>query len=231
MITDDEIAKFTDKSSRDPEIVRLYRENDFLTAYGKHTDMRVAADPQHAIGGMWEEYGNLQRDFLIGQGLKPEHKLLDVGCGTGRLARKIVPYLDKARYVGLDCSYEARAYAEILALDEGWSNKSPRFTGPDMVFLQSNMFDFAWAFSVFIHLPNNEALVLISQVMRALSLGGKFFFSYVPTDLPNNTRTGVKQFKHPREFYQLIANKLGYSLSDVDWPGRQRILCMEKVNK
>lgn len=32
------------------------------------------------VGGMWEEIGRLQFDFLIQNGLKPDHKLLDVGC-------------------------------------------------------------------------------------------------------------------------------------------------------
>src|SRR5919108_2955123 len=101
-LTNAELARLVDKSSRDPDVVRLYEEHDFLDAYALHTDQRVANDPHAAIGGLWEEYGELCRDYLIAQGLLPEHRLLDFGCGTGRLARKVVPYLEPGRYFGVD---------------------------------------------------------------------------------------------------------------------------------
>ncbi|MGG6294672.1 hypothetical protein ACQ4M4_09620 [Leptolyngbya sp. AN02str] len=36
------------------------------------------------IGGLWEELGQLQFDFLKENGLLPEHRLLDMGCGSLR---------------------------------------------------------------------------------------------------------------------------------------------------
>ncbi|HEY7982454.1 MAG TPA: hypothetical protein VID19_13355, partial [Candidatus Eremiobacteraceae bacterium] len=33
------------------------------------------------VGGIWEEIGKLQFDFLVAHGLRPEHHLVDVGCG------------------------------------------------------------------------------------------------------------------------------------------------------
>ena len=43
-----------------------------------------------AVGGLWELHGDLQKNYLIGQGLNPEHKLLDIGCGVFRLGVKII---------------------------------------------------------------------------------------------------------------------------------------------
>ena len=51
-------------ATADDGVAQLYEERDFLTAYSAHTDLRVAADPQEAVGGMWEEIGALQVDFL-----------------------------------------------------------------------------------------------------------------------------------------------------------------------
>ena len=39
---------------------------------------------REAVGGLWEEMRRLQFDFLANQGLKPDHKLLDIGCGSMR---------------------------------------------------------------------------------------------------------------------------------------------------
>lgn len=222
MITDAELATLCDKSSRDPELVRLYREHDFLTAYSKHTDLRVKADPHTAIGGLWEEYGVLQRDFLIAQGLKPEHRFLDMGCGTGRLARKIVPYLNTGNYLGVDISFYAILHAHLLSDSEGWGIKCPRFrSGVPW----DEHFDVVWAFSVFIHLPQEIVTEVIYEISAGQSKGGKFFFSYVPTD--ERVRTGLKQFKHPYSFFENTAHNLGCSIAQCpDWPGRQKIAVM-----
>ena len=39
---------------------------------------------RESVGGMWDEIGCLQFEFLKKQGLLPEHKFLDVGCGSLR---------------------------------------------------------------------------------------------------------------------------------------------------
>src|SRR4051794_24004227 len=36
------------------------------------------------VGGRWQELGSLQLDFMVAQGLQPQHRLLDVGCGALR---------------------------------------------------------------------------------------------------------------------------------------------------
>ena len=65
----------------------------------------IAATPdahRGAIGGLWEELGALQRDFLLAQGLRSTDRLLDLGCGSLRAGVKLVPVLEPGRYYGLD---------------------------------------------------------------------------------------------------------------------------------
>ena len=57
---------------------------------------------REAIGGLWDEIGDLQMRFLIAQGMQPGHRLLDVGCGSLRLGSRAVEYLDAQRYFGSD---------------------------------------------------------------------------------------------------------------------------------
>src|SRR5208283_708236 len=60
------------------------------------------ADPQSAIvGGDFEAVGRLEFEFLKMVGLKPECSVIDVGCGSGRLAKQLAPWLQGA-YLGTD---------------------------------------------------------------------------------------------------------------------------------
>lgn len=90
-------------------LVRRFRSSlefrsDHLARYARHTDRRVELDPKAAIGGMWEEIGQLQIDFLKSEGLLPAHRLLDIGCGTLRGGRHFIGYLDAGRYTGTELS-------------------------------------------------------------------------------------------------------------------------------
>ena len=105
------------------------------------------------------------------------------------------------------------AHARQLSQIEGWASKNPFFDLLDVDDIYLSLcdrpaFDFAWAFSVFIHLPSEIVESMISLVNLHLAPRGKFFFSYVPTKLPDNTRTGLKQFKHPLSFYEKLAGNL-----------------------
>ncbi len=51
---------------------------------------------------LWDELGQLQFDFMVEHGLKPEHKLLDVGCGPLRGGIKFINYLEPGNYYGVD---------------------------------------------------------------------------------------------------------------------------------
>ena len=78
-LTDEMVAGFLDKDSKQERFRSLYENNDFLTAYSQHTDLRVEDNPIGAIGRAdeWESHGILQLEFLMDIGMKPEHKLQD----------------------------------------------------------------------------------------------------------------------------------------------------------
>ena len=76
-------------------------DDEFMPAYRARTDARVLEDPQAAIGGMWEEIGQLQFDYLRNDGLRPDHSMLDIGCGTLRGGRHFIAWLSPGKYTGL----------------------------------------------------------------------------------------------------------------------------------
>lgn len=221
-LTHEELAAMPAKTKKNPEVVALYLEHDFLTAYAMHTDLRVRQDgPAGAVGAVkdWERHGELQSAFLISQGLRRDDQLLEIGCGTGRLARKIVPWLDEGCYTGVDISTGALAAAKQLAVVEGWAERFPLFV-PEIP--PDARVDMAWAFSVFIHLPESEIVRVMRLVNGALRSDGEFLFSYVPEQA--DVRTGLKQFRHTWDTWVRCTEAAGFEFEQVtSWTGEQRI--------
>jgi len=76
-----------------PPVKRILDERDYLRSILKSSgdgyDLQLAevimkGKHRQAIGGLWEEMGKLQFDYLISQKLMPHHQFLDVGCGSLR---------------------------------------------------------------------------------------------------------------------------------------------------
>ena len=58
-----------------------------------------------AIGdGGFNAFGIMQRDLLIHYGLKKNDYLIEIGCGSGRLASKLLTYLE-GKYRKVSTSY------------------------------------------------------------------------------------------------------------------------------
>lgn len=226
-LTPEELSLLPAKTKKNPAVVDLYLQNDYLTAYAKHTDMRVAESPEGAIGSHleWECHGDWQRDFLISQGLEQDDYLLEIGCGTGRLARKLVPWMVWATYWGVDISEGALAHCRSLAVKEGWSDKGAEFVTK---IPERFTFDYVWAFSVFIHLPADVMRQVFRECAAAMNPDGKFYFSYVPEIA--DTRTGLKQFRHTLATYRSACHDAGLSFKDIGWPHQQRIGLARRVD-
>ena len=227
-LTDEMVAGFRDKDSKQERFRSLYENNDFLTAYSKHTDLRVEDNPIGAIGRAdeWESHGFLQLEFLMDIGMKPEHKLLDIGCGVGRAARVLVPYLNVSNYTGIDISKKALAYACSLALSEGWDQRVPAFL------INSDLdlgwgFDFLWAHSVFTHLPDWQIEKMI--INASIIVRNKFAFTYKVA--ARSQRSGLKQWQYPISFFERIAKSVGFETEDHPkrWPAGQRTIVLTKV--
>jgi len=161
---------------------RLHATEQVVNSYERQLTASEIAAGEHRIlvGGLWEEIGQLQFDFMKTQGLLPGHKLVDVGCGAMRGGVHFVNYLNKGNYFGFDIN-ESLINAAKLELDAlGLSYKSPNLLVNDKFELSlfETKFDFAIAVSVFTHLFMNNIIRCLVEVNRILNPSGKFYATF-----------------------------------------------------
>ena len=157
-----------------------YGEPDYA-AWEFGEDARDAQRHRGAVGGLWDEMGLLQRDFLVGQGLAPDMRFLDVGCGSLRAGRLLVPYLDPGNYYGIDIGAEIIEAGYERELDDEARARLPlsnlrmtdRFDADFGV-----GFDMAIAQSVFTHVSLNHIRLCLHRLGKVMNPGGRFFATF-----------------------------------------------------
>ena len=205
------------------DVRRVYKQREYIEAYSWHTDVRVVRDPHEAVGGMWEEIGKLQFDFLLRMGLRPADRLLDLGCGTLRGGRHFIRYLESGRYTGIDISERAIASAHLLVETEGLEAQRPRLLvsrNRDLKFEEfaGETFDVLLAQSVFTHLRPEHIEECFQHVSSIMHPASTFYFTYA--EAPEFTQTRVEGFRYPRHFFQDMADRYKFRLADhsADYP-------------
>jgi len=144
-------------------------------AFGRDGAMRAA------VGTDFDANGILERELLKVAGLRAEHDLIDVGCGSGRLAVKLKEWL-RGRYLGTDINRELLGYAAQLADRSDW-----RFELTDGLSIPENdeSADMVCFFSVFTHLLHEQSYVYLREAKRVLRPGGRIVFSFLDFTSPH----------------------------------------------
>src|SRR5262245_47018285 len=138
------------------------------------------------VGGLWETIGRLQFDFLVGRGLLPRHRLLDVGCGCLRGGVYFIAYLEAGHYFGLDKEPLLLAAGITEVGRELFEAKQPvlRVAGDFAPRPFGEAVDFALAQSVFTHLPAPLVRSCLRRVRMGVRPGGTFLATFFESERP-----------------------------------------------
>ncbi|MGO4706822.1 class I SAM-dependent methyltransferase [Microvirga sp. 2MCAF38] len=167
-------------------MMEIIERNRFLPAPAPE-NVFVGDGDYRAIGV--EYLGHLVR---IG-GLKPSDRVLDIGCGIGRMAVPLTQFLDESTgcYEGVDpvkegitwCTqnitpvYPRFRFCQIDLAHELY-NRGGSLAGHEVVLPFSDAsFDFIFMVSVATHLPADEIEAYSREAMRLLAPGGRLFMT------------------------------------------------------
>lgn len=158
----------------------------------------------------------LQVSLLLASGLRETHRLCDVGCGSLRAGRMLIPYLREGMYYGIEPEQwlveegiERELGRDLVAL------RKPRFrfASDFSVGAFGEEFDFAVAQSVFSHTFPNLLRLGLGEISRALAPSGRLFATFyeAPEDEGGSPKVGRKS----QVFDNGWVRKGGHSYS---WP-------------
>ncbi|MCU0422959.1 MAG: class I SAM-dependent methyltransferase [Bacteroidia bacterium] len=171
--------------------------------------------------------GNVIKTICIEQGgLKPDGKILDIGCGIGRLARALTGYLTHGQYEGFDVVEDGIVWCkshiqprfpqfnftytplrnDLYNLDTQQQAKEFIFPYPD------NQFDVVILTSVFTHMQPEEVAHYLFEINRVLKPGGRcvatYFIMNSKTEVALHQNKKLMQFPYAYEGYYLHDNNV-----------------------
>jgi SAM-dependent methyltransferase len=157
--------------------------------------------PRRLLSGDYSDFQRIGQRFLQYfvelAGLEPQHRVLDVGCGVGRMAVPLMGYLsDRGTYDGFDvvsrevewCEREItprRPSFRFRLVDVHNARYNPTGTVAPAEFewpYPDASFDLVLASSVFTHLRPDAADRYLGEAARVLRPGGALFATYFLLD-------------------------------------------------
>lgn len=170
------------------------RAPDHLAYYRAVMRSDIAAkSPDGAVGSRsherWLRLGKLQFDYLVGHGLAPSDRMLEIGCGNLRAGWRFIRYLDTGNYYGIDVSPDILLAAQDTLARYELQAKLPHLTPVrdlTLAFLPDGYFDVVHAHSVFSHSPIEVVDECLAHVGRVLRPDGFFDFTFDRTVGPEH---------------------------------------------
>lgn len=164
----------------------------------------------------FEQTGNeFLRHFQELGGLAPDDRVLDVGCGIGRMAIPLTGYLKDGSYEGFDVGREMIRWCRrhVTARHPNFTftwvpiynrkyNPFGSLSAAEFRFpYEDDSFDFALATSLFTHLTPNDARHYLAELGRVLRPGGRSLLTFflIDEDSARQMDAGRAAFRFQRQ--------------------------------
>jgi len=130
-------------------------------------------------------------NLLTTLGLRQHHSLLDVGCGSLRIGRLLIPYLNRGKYFGVEPNEWLVKEGIKRELGEALLQiKHPTFffsDSPEAIAQAKVSFDFALAQSIFSHCGLDLIQNWLSAISPSLAEDGALVATFLPGEQDSPT--------------------------------------------
>jgi SAM-dependent methyltransferase len=202
--------------------------------------------------GDFEKTGDEFLGYFVGLGgLRPDHRVLELGCGIGRMTRPLTKYLASGSYEGIDivprgirwCQSHYRRYPNLHfqladvqnpAYNRGRQLRSTEYRFP----FNDNEFDFVFLTSVFTHMLRDDMTHYLREISRTLHPNGICFITFFLLNEESRKLTSAGQSSHDFRFpldgcwtadERVPENAIAYDEGDVRKIYAQSSLALENL--
>ncbi len=177
--------------------------------------------------GDYKKIGEEFLNYFVELGsLLPNHKVLDVGCGIGRMALPLTKYLSsKGEYCGFDIVEDGinwcnnnftSAYPNFHFMHSDIYNKTYNPNGKELSSnynfkYENDFFDFVFLTSVFTHMETNDVKKYLEEISRVTKKNGTclitFFLINEVSDMLINEKKSTRNLIYPIDQYSRALSK------------------------
>ena len=141
----------------------------------------------------FEKVGRTTFELLLREGLRPDHKVVDVGCGALRVGYWLIHYLEAGGYFGIEPKKRMLGTGRKMILEPGVEDeKGPAFSRTtEFDFAEfDTAIDFVVARSVWTHASKSQIALMLDNFQEVASPGAKLLASFLPAR-PFGAKTGT----------------------------------------
>jgi len=147
------------------------------------------------VGGLPKDFESVGRGclvILLKNGLYPENKVLDVGCGLLRGGYWLINFLNPCCYYGIEPNQEMLEIGKLKILGrEILEGKKPQFDFNEEFNFDcfSQKFDFVISRSVWTHASKKQIVKMLDSFLKTKTEHGIFLASYLKGDTSSDNKS------------------------------------------
>lgn len=189
---------------------QIYGLRAYVPGLREHHRLEAMVGPL----GFWHALQRYHLQLLQANGLKPDHTLLDIGCGPLQGGIAFIKYLKPNGYTGLDIDPVRIEAAKGQIIRHKLEEKKPQVLVScsfGQQELRDQTFDFMWASQILYYFNDAAMGELLGMIRQRLNPGGKFLgdvFALDHYEFTHPEHVG-RYIRHTPESLQALAMRHG----------------------
>jgi len=183
--------------SQKQKIIKTYQKKDNVEFFDEKRDKYLFQKYKHKI----------EADFLkktLREIKRDKIKILDIGCGTGRMLAEIFSIGKNIEYVGLDTSKQMTKHLKEKSKRLGVEKKiKVKIGNATRIPFKDREFNVVFSYHLLWHIPKEEQEKIIKEMKRVCKKGGFIIFDILNKDFVWEKLKWILKKEKIRELYKI----------------------------